>query len=64
MGYNTGESILISTNGFFSFAVKVVDNTVTVIILSIIGGIIGFIILVMVMRALIQLIMRKVQEKK
>ncbi|XP_048837321.1 sodium channel, voltage-gated, type IV, beta a [Brienomyrus brachyistius] len=42
---------------------KVVDNTLTVIISSVVGGIIGLIILIMVLRAVIQLVMRKVQEK-
>ncbi|KAI1893264.1 hypothetical protein AGOR_G00121920 [Albula goreensis] len=42
---------------------KVVDNTVTVIIVSIVGGIIGFLIFAMVLKALIFFVLGKVQEK-
>ncbi|KPP67071.1 sodium channel subunit beta-4-like [Scleropages formosus] len=43
---------------------KEVDNTVTIIILSVVGGIIGLIIVIMVLKALVLFIIRKVQEKK
>ncbi|XP_029111432.1 sodium channel, voltage-gated, type IV, beta a [Scleropages formosus] len=42
---------------------KEVDNTVTIIILSVVGGIIGLIIVIMVLKALVLFIIRKVQEK-
>ncbi|KAG5837387.1 hypothetical protein ANANG_G00238720 [Anguilla anguilla] len=42
---------------------KVVDNTLTVIIASVVGGVIGLIVLVMVLKALILFGLRKVNEK-
>lgn len=42
---------------------KVVDNTLTVIIASVIGGVIGLIILIMILKALILFVLRKVREK-
>ncbi|KAG7470811.1 hypothetical protein MATL_G00117890 [Megalops atlanticus] len=43
--------------------IKEVDNTLTVIILSVVGGIIGLIIVAMILKALIRFIIGKVQNK-
>ncbi|XP_041919945.1 sodium channel, voltage-gated, type IV, beta a [Alosa pseudoharengus] len=40
-----------------------VDNTLTVIIMSVVGGVIGFIVLAMVIKSLVLHILGKVQEK-
>ncbi|KAL4647309.1 sodium channel subunit beta-4 [Arapaima gigas] len=42
---------------------KEVDNTVTIIILSVLGGIVGLIIVIMVLKALVLFILRKVHAK-
>ncbi|XP_055052006.1 sodium channel, voltage-gated, type IV, beta a [Misgurnus anguillicaudatus] len=42
---------------------KVVDNTLTLIIVSVLGGVIGLIILIMVIKAIVQTVLSKVQEK-
>ncbi|XP_048471602.1 sodium channel subunit beta-4 [Rhincodon typus] len=41
-----------------------VDNTVTVIILSVIGGLIGFIILIFIIKKLVMFIIKRVGKKK
>lgn len=46
------------------FAVRVVDNTLTLIIVSVLGGTIGLIILIMVIKAVVVAVLSKVQEKK
>ncbi|XP_051966722.1 sodium channel subunit beta-4-like [Xyrauchen texanus] len=42
---------------------KKVDNTLTVIIVSVLGGVIGLIILIMVVKAVVLAVLKKVQEK-
>ncbi|KAK9961935.1 hypothetical protein ABG768_007332 [Culter alburnus] len=42
---------------------KVVDNTLTLIIVSVLGGVIGLIILIMVVKAVVIAVLNKVQEK-
>ncbi|XP_010871440.1 sodium channel, voltage-gated, type IV, beta a isoform X1 [Esox lucius] len=42
---------------------KVVDNTVTVIILSVVGGVIGLVIVVMVIKTVVLFILKKSAEK-
>lgn len=53
---------------YFSFVtlptVKEVDNTLTLIIVSVIGGVIGLIIIVMVIKAVVIHFLNKNQEKK
>lgn len=44
--------------------VKEVDNTLTVIIVSVVGGLIGLIIIVMVIKAVVLNFLNKAQEKK
>ncbi|XP_072886099.1 sodium channel regulatory subunit beta-4-like [Hemitrygon akajei] len=41
-----------------------VDNTVTIIILSVIGGVIGFLILIFIIKKLVMLIIKQVGKKK
>ncbi|XP_066495281.1 sodium channel subunit beta-4 [Tiliqua scincoides] len=41
-----------------------VDNTVTLIILSVVGGVIGLLILIMLVKKLVLFILKKTQEKK
>ncbi|KAA0702372.1 hypothetical protein E1301_Tti015721 [Triplophysa tibetana] len=43
---------------------KVVDNTLTVVIVSVLGGAIGLIVLIMVIKAVVVAVLSKVQEKK
>ncbi|KAL0174029.1 hypothetical protein M9458_029997, partial [Cirrhinus mrigala] len=43
---------------------KEVDNTLTIIIVSVLGGVIGLIILIMVVKAVVLAVLNKVQEKK
>ncbi|XP_056612658.1 sodium channel, voltage-gated, type IV, beta a [Triplophysa dalaica] len=42
---------------------KVVDNTLTVVIVSVLGGAIGLIVLIMVIKAVVVAVLSKVQEK-
>ncbi|XP_051521497.1 sodium channel, voltage-gated, type IV, beta a [Myxocyprinus asiaticus] len=42
---------------------KEVDNTLTIIIVSVLGGVIGLIILIMVVKAVVLSVLNKVQEK-
>ncbi|XP_050986041.1 sodium channel, voltage-gated, type IV, beta a [Labeo rohita] len=42
---------------------KEVDNTLTIIIVSVLGGVIGLIILIMVVKAVVLAVLNKVQEK-
>lgn len=44
--------------------VEKVDNTLTLIILSVVGGVIGLIVLIMVVKKLVLFILKKTQEKK
>lgn len=46
------------------FSVKEVDNTLTVIIVSVLGGVIGLVIIVMVIKALVVHFLLKDDEKK
>lgn len=48
----------------FLFSVKEVDNTLTVIIVSVLGGVIGLVIIVMVIKALVVHFLLKDDEKK
>uniref|UniRef100_A0A5F8HFB1 Sodium voltage-gated channel beta subunit 4 n=1 Tax=Monodelphis domestica TaxID=13616 RepID=A0A5F8HFB1_MONDO len=41
-----------------------VDNTVTIIIVSVVGGLIGFLIVFMLIKKFITFIIKKTQEKK
>ncbi|XP_074832948.1 sodium channel regulatory subunit beta-4 [Carettochelys insculpta] len=41
-----------------------VDNTLTLIILAVVGGVVGFLILIMLIKKIVLLIRRKSQEKK
>jgi len=59
-----GVIALKASRHVFVFAVKEVDNTVTTIIVSVLGGVIGLIILIMVVKAVVLAILSKVQEKK
>lgn len=49
---------------FSLFSVKEVDNTLTVIIVSVLGGVIGLVIIVMVIKALVVHFLLKDDEKK
>lgn len=48
----------------FPFSVKEVDNTLTVIIVSALGGVIGLVIIVMVIKAVVVHFLGKDEEKK
>lgn len=45
-------------------AVEEVDNTVTLIILAVVGGVIGLLIFILLVKKLITFILKKTQEKK
>lgn len=44
--------------------VEEVDNTVTLIILAVVGGVIGFLIFILLVKKFIAFIIKKTQEKK
>jgi voltage-gated sodium channel type IV beta len=44
--------------------VEEVDNTVTLIILAVVGGVIGLLIFVLLLKKFITFIIKKTQEKK
>lgn len=48
----------------FLCSVREVDNTLTVIIVSVLGGVIGLVIIVMVIKALVVALLHKDDEKK
>lgn len=56
--------VVFGVKPLFVFAVRVVDNTLTTIIVSVLGGVIGLIILIMVVKAVVIAVLNKVQEKK
>lgn len=47
-----------------TFSVKEVDNTLTIIIVSALGGVIGLVIIVMVIKAVVVHFLQKDDEKK
>ncbi len=53
-----------STQRVFVSTVREVDNTLTLIIVSVLGGVIGLIILIMVVKAVVIAILNKAKEKK
>ena len=55
---------LSSSHCLSLFSVKEVDNTLTVIIVSVLGGVIGLVIIVMVIKALVVHFLLKDDEKK
>lgn len=48
----------------FSDTVEEVDNTVTLIILAVVGGVIGLLVFILLVKKLITFILKKTQEKK
>lgn len=44
--------------------VEKVDNTLTLIILAVVGGVIGLLVLIMLVKKLVLFVLKKTQEKK
>ena len=62
-----GDSCSPSPPLFFPFSdheVEEVDNTVTLIILGVVGGVIGLLIFILLVKKFIAFIIKKTQEKK
>lgn len=47
-----------------SLPVEEVDNTLTLIILSVVGGVVGLLVLILLIKKLVTFILKKTQEKK
>lgn len=48
----------------FPLPVEEVDNTVTLIILAVVGGVIGLLVCILLLKKLITFILKKTREKK
>lgn len=57
-------SSLTMSSSLSLFSVKEIDNTLTTIIVSVVGGVIGLVIFVMVIKALVVHFLLKDDEKK
>lgn len=57
-------TVSLTVSSPFWCSVREVDNTLTVIIVSVLGGVIGLVIIVMVIKALVVALLHKDDEKK